>query len=131
MKKTLFFFGLLVFAATGFADNLVLVNQTTYPAKNSKMAIQWVNSGTQVDEENSAVISGTQLNPDTLQVLTQAGKVNLTIPEKAEFFRVVVWSKGQGDPDLLTNWVEIVPKKTYTLEADHLVPSVLMIGTGC
>ena len=134
MKKiALFFLSLLVVATTAFADNLVLENQTSYPVKNqkSKMAIQWATSAKEVDAANNAVINGTKLNPKTLQVLTQTGKVNLNIPSKAEYFRVLVWSKGEGEPDLLTNWVDIVPNKTYTLKADHLVPSVLMSGTGC
>lgn len=134
MKKiALFFLSLFVVAATGFAENLVLENQTSYPAKNqkSKMAVQWATSAKEVDEGNNAVIQGSKLNPSTLQVLTKPGKVNLSIPKQAEYFRVLVWSKGEGEPDLLTNWVDVVPNKTYTLKTDHLVPSVLMLGTGC
>ena len=74
---------------------------------------------------------GVQLNPQTLQVLTRSGTIQLSVPKKAEYFRVVAWSKGEGEPDLLTNWVDIVPNKVYTLQTDHLVPTVLMIGTGC
>ena len=134
MKKImLFFFSLLAVATTGFADNLVLENQTSYPAKNqkNKMAIQWATSAKEVDESNKALLHGTKLNPDTLQVITQSGRINVSIPKKAEYFRVLAWSKGEGDPDFHTNWVDVVPNKTYTLEADHLVPSVLMSGTGC
>lgn len=134
MKKfMLFYLSLLAAATTGFAENIVLENQTSYPLENqkSKIAIQWATSGKDVDEGNNALINGTKLNPDTLQVLTESGKVNLSIPEKAEYFRVLVWSKGEGEPDLLTNWVDIVPNKTYTLKKDHLVPAILMLGTGC
>lgn len=130
MKIKLFFLSLLVTVA-GFAENLVLENQTSYPVKNSKMAIQWATTAKEVTEANTALMHGLTLKPETLQVLTQLGKVNLTIPKKAEYFRVLVWSKGEGEPDLHTNWVEVVPTKTYTLKAEHLVPSVLMLGTGC
>jgi anti-sigma regulatory factor (Ser/Thr protein kinase) len=59
------------------------------------------------------------------------GKIELTIPEDMGYFRVVVWSKGKDAPDLSTNWIDIIPGKTYTLETDHLVPVVLMSGMGC
>ncbi|HSW87123.1 MAG TPA: hypothetical protein VLG49_06460 [Rhabdochlamydiaceae bacterium] len=134
MKKImLFFLPLLVIATTGFAENLVLENQTAYPSKNpkSKIAIQWASTAKEVDESNKALMYGLKLNPRTLQVLTQTGTVNVRIPKNIGYFRVLAWSKGEGDPDLLTNWIEIVPNKTYTLESDHLVPSVLMLGTGC
>ncbi len=131
MKKIILFFLSLLATTTGFADTLVLENQTSYPAKKQKMAIQWATSARDVEEENTAVTHGYQLNPDSLQTLTQSGKVNLTIPKKAEYFRVLTWSKDKEDPDCLTNWVEVVPNKTYTLQSDHLVPVVLMAGTGC
>ncbi len=134
MKKImLFVFSLVFVAISGFAENLVLENQTSYPLKNqkSKMAIQWATSAKDVDEGNQAVSHGLNLNPNTMKVLTQPGKVSVNIPEKAECFRILVWSKGEGEPDLLTNWVDVMPNKTYTLKADHLVPSVLMLGTGC
>ena len=132
-RNVLFFLMLLATATSGFAENLVLENQTSFPIKNqkSKIAIQWATSAKEVDEANKAVIYGLKLNPETIQILTQSGKIDLSIPEKAEYFRVLVWSKGEGNPDFLTNWVDIVPNKTYTLNPDHLVPSVLMSGTGC
>lgn len=131
IKIILFFLSLLV-TATGFADNLFLDNKTSYPVKsgNSKMAIQWASSGKEVDEGN-AWIYGSELNLDKVQVLNQSGKVKLAIPQNVEYFRVLVWSKGEKDPDFVTNWVEAVSNKTYTLKADHLIPSVLMLGTGC
>ena len=134
MKKVmLFFLPLLVIATTGFAKNLVLENQTSYPLKNqkSKIAIQWASSAKEVEEGNNAFTQGLKLNSNTLKVLKQSGKINLSIPKTAEYFRVLVWSKGVGEPDLLTNWVDIVPNKIYILKADHLVPSVLMLGMGC
>lgn len=134
MKKSIFSLLLLLAATTaGFAENLVLENQTSYPMKSqkAKLAIQWASSAKEVQEGNEALIQDLKLNPSKLQVLSQPGKVTITIPKTAEYFRVVVWSKGEGNPDLLTNWVDIVPNKTYTLKEEHLVPSVLMIGMGC
>lgn len=133
MKKIILLAFSLLVTTMGFAENLILENQTSYPIKDQKsqIAVQWANSAKEVDDDNKAVIDGVKLNPDTLQILTQTGSIKLTIPEKAEHFRVLVWSTGEGEPDLLTNWVDIVPNKTYTLKTDHLVPSVLMLGTGC
>ncbi len=131
MKKIMLFF--LLLTTTGFAENLVLENQTPYPVQNqdSTIAIQWATSAKEVDEFNKAIMHGVKLNPATFQVLTQPGKVNLSIPTNAEYFRVLIWSKNQENPDFHTNWVDIAPNKTYTLTADHLVPSVLMSGSGC
>jgi len=134
MKKiTSFFLILLFLATTCFAENLVLWNQTSYPNKNqkSKIAVQWASTAKEVSESNNASIQGLDLNPDSMQVLPQGGKINLSIPDNAEYFRVIVWSKGGKDPDYLTNWVDVVPNKTYELKADHLTPSVLMTGMGC
>ena len=134
MKKTmLFFFSLFAFATGGFADNIVLDNQSAYPMKNqkSKIAIQWASSAKEVEEGNSVVIHGGKLNANSMEAITQSGKINLTIPKKAQYFRILAWSKGEGEPDLLTNWVDVVPDKTYTLKADHLSPAILMLGTGC
>lgn len=133
MKKIVLFFLSLLVVTVGFTENITLDNQTSYPMKDqsSKIAIQWANSGKDVDESNSALIRGDKLNQDSIQILTQAGKVDLTIPQKAEYFRVLVWSKGDGKPNLVTNWVDVVPSKTYTLQTDHLVPAILMLGTGC
>lgn len=134
MKKiALFFLSLLAVATTGFAENLVLDNQTSYPAANekSKIAVQWAATAREVDESNKALLQGEALNADKMQVLQKSGKVTLNIPQKAEYFRVLVWSKGEKEPDLHTNWVDIVPNKTYTLKKDQLVPIALMFGTGC
>ena len=119
------------------ADTITLDNQTPHPDKqsHSKMAIQWAYSAKDIDEGNTAMLHGLQLNSKTLEALTQSGKVTLNIPAKegkpAEYFRIVIWSNGEGDPDLHTNWVDISPDKTYILKSDHLVPTVLMAGTGC
>jgi hypothetical protein len=129
MKKIMLFF--LLLATTGFAENLVLENRTSYPNQKSKIAIQWATSAKEVDEYNKAIMYGHKLNPATLQVLTQSGKITLNIPTNAEYFRVLAWSKDEENPDFHTNWVDVVPNKTYTLEKDQLVPSVLMSGSGC
>ncbi|MBX7067518.1 MAG: hypothetical protein K1X28_09835 [Parachlamydiales bacterium] len=122
----------LLFALMGYADELILVNQTAHPAKNqSKMAVQWASSGKEVDESNSASLQGKKQNPGSLQFVSSNGKIRLAIPKTAEYFRVLIWSREGGEPDLLTNWVDIVPNKSYTLKTDHLIPSVLMCGSGC
>lgn len=129
MKRVLLF--LLTLTAAGFAENLVLENLTTYPSKSGKMAIQWAQTAKEVADENNAVIYGLTLNSAAFQVLVQPGKVNVNIPKKAEYFRLLVWTKGDGKPDLLTNWVDAIPNKVYTLKQDHLFPAVLMAGAGC
>ncbi len=133
MKKIILSLLCLLIGTTGFAANFVLDNQSPYPAKNqkSKVAIQWATSVKDTTENNRKVMQGLTLNPNSLQTLTQTGKIHLTIPQKAEYFRVLIWSKGTGAPDLLTNWVAILPSKTYTLNEDHLTPVILMSGTGC
>lgn len=134
MKKIiLIFLSLLAITTVGFTENITLDNQTSYPIKDqkSKIAVQWANSAKEIDEGNNAIMHGGKLNSSSLQVLTSQGKVELKIPKKAEYFRVLVWSKGEGDPDFHTNWVDVIPGKAYTLQTDHLVPSVLMPGMGC
>lgn len=129
MKKIALF--LFLTAATLFADSITLDNQTAYPARQSKMAVQWANSAREVDEDNKALMYGGKLNPDTLQTISQMGKVKLTLPEKVQQFRVLVWLKGSIEPDYTTNWIDITPNKTYKLETDYLIPVVLMAGSGC
>ena len=132
MKKILFLLSLLVTTA-GFAEQFVLENQSAFPNQNqkSKMAIQWASSANEVQQANHTILRGSKLNTATLQPLTQVGKINLTIPQNAEYFRILVWSKNEADFDLLTNWIEVIPNKTYILNTDHLVPVVLMVGMGC
>ena len=96
MKRVLLF--LLTLTAAGFAENLVLENLTTYPSKSGKMAIQWAQTAKEVADENNAVIYGLTLNSAAFQVLVQPGKVNVNIPKKAEYFRLLVWTKGDGSP---------------------------------
>jgi len=129
MKKLVI--AVLFFATTAFAKQLVLDNQTSYPAKNQKIAIQWATSAQEVDESNKALMYEEKLSPNSIQVLKQKGKIDLNIPEDATYFRIVVWSKGDSAPDYSTNWIDIEPGKTYTLKTEHLVPIVLMSGMGC
>lgn len=130
MKKILLF---VLLGVAAFAENFILDNQTDYPLPEgkSKMAIQWAASAREVQEKNEALIQAIKLNPDALQALSQQGKVKLNIPKQTEYFRVLVWPKGKGSPEFLTNWVEVIPNTTYLLTGDHLVPAVLMIGMGC
>ncbi len=129
MKQLLFIF--LFFAGSAFAENFVLDNLTSFPTKNGKIAVQWASSAKEVDEANKALMQRLKWSPVKMESLLHAGKITLAIPKKAEYFRVLAWSKGDGEPDLHTNWVQIVPNKTFTLEADHLVPVSLMQGCGC
>lgn len=133
LQKSLLLIVSFLLTAGGFADNLVLENLTSYPQKkqNMKIAVQWANSAKEVEEGNQALVAGSKLNPSTMQPLTKSGKIELTIPQKAAYFRVLAWSKESEEPDFHTNWVEIIPNKTYTLKADFLIPSVLMSGMGC
>jgi hypothetical protein len=81
-----------------------------------------------VTDHNNAMMQGAKLNTKTL---SHTGQINLKVPGQASYFRILAWTKGTGEPNLLTNWVEVVPNKTYNLESSHLVPAVLMHGTGC
>lgn len=132
MKKMVVFFFSILIATTGFADSFVLNNQAAkFTNKKSKIAILWATSGKNVEENNKIIMEGEKLNPNSLQVLTQIGKIHLNIPKNAEYFRVLVWSKDEKEPSLLTNWVDIIPNKTYTLNEDYLIPKTLMSGMGC
>ena len=133
LQKFIFLIVVFFFETNGFASDITLDNATSYPQKNqnSKIAVQWANSAKELEEANQALASGTKLNPNTFQFLNQSGKIKLSVPKKAEYFRVLAWSKENSEPDFNTNWVEIIPSKTYRLEDDQLVPSVLMSGMGC
>ncbi len=131
MKKMTLFILSLILSGTAYAETLILDNQTPYPNKNSTISIQWASSASDVKEGNDALLQGKELNQNSLQPITQPGKITLTYPQKAECFRVLVWSNGESEPHLHTNWVEITPNKTYPLKTDQLVPTVLMPGMGC
>jgi len=133
MKKIILFFLSMVTVTSGFAERFTLDNQISNLTNNkkSKLAIQWVSSAKELEESNNMVKQGLVLNQNALHVLTQRGKTSLNIPKKAEYFRVLSWSTEGVSPDALTNWVEIVPNKIYTLNKDHLYPLSLMSGMGC
>src|SRR5690242_15956144 len=118
MKKILI--ALLFFTVSAFAEQFVLDNQTSYPAKNQKIAIQWAQSAQEVDVSNKSLMHDADFTPDQLQVLKQKGKNTLTIPNNANYFRIVAWSNGEDSPDFTTNWIDVVPGKTYILKTDHL-----------
>ncbi|KTC85443.1 MULTISPECIES: hypothetical protein [Legionella] len=133
MKKLILSFLSLLITSLVFAQNIVVNNQTNFPNKNkaAKIAIQWANSAKDIQKSNKALMYGLKLNPSSLQVLLQLGMNELSIPESAKHFRVLVWSEGKTKPNLLTNWVDVMPNKTYNLLQEQLAPTVLMVGTGC
>ncbi len=116
---------------TGFAENIFLDNKTTYPDKKMKIAVQWATSAKEVNQENLAAAHEMKLNSGMIKPVKQTGKMTLSIPKNAEYFRVLVWKEGSEKPELLTNWVDVVPDKTYCLKQDQLTPTVLMLGMGC
>lgn len=124
---------LILFLTTGFADEIILDNQSGYPRaqEKSKIAIQWASSAKEVQEHNQSSIHGFKLNSRTIKSLNQTGKLKIFVPKNAEYFRILVWPNGKEHPEFLTNWVEVLPNKSYLLKSDHLIPSVLMIGMGC
>lgn len=129
MKKVII--AALLFATTAFAKQLVVDNQTTYPEKNQKIAIQWANSAREVDESNKSLIDGSKFNPKSLQAINKRGKIDLTIPKDAAYFRIIVWRESENSPAFLTNWIDIDPDTTYTLKPEYLIPAPLMSGMGC
>ena len=119
---------LLAVASGGMADSIILDNQTT--GHPSKMVIHWVASGEEARQANYAVRYDSRVDPQHTQPIQGVGPITLTVPEHAESFRILVWEEGDQDP-LLTNWVDVIPDKTYVLQDEHLSPTVLMAGTGC
>lgn len=133
MKKCMISLLLLLVCSTGFTESMVLNNETIYPLKkqNTKIAIQWAISAKEMQEANKALLYGLKLNPNTMQMISKSGKMLVNIPKNAGYFRVLAWSKAEENPDLLTNWVDVVVNKIYLLHNDQLVPAVLMSGAGC
>lgn len=132
MKKILVYLALSLMTSVALAD-IILDNKTKYPekTKQSKIAIQWSESSEAIQKANRHIINGSILDVNSLKVLRLKGPIKLSPPTKAQYFRVVVWSNGKKSPDLLTNWVDVVPNKTYVITQDLLVPAVLLSGTGC
>jgi hypothetical protein len=126
MKQILF---LITLASAAFAEQITLDNQTSYPNRETQMGIQWANTAQEISKQNDAYDPTLKLN--SLKLLNGSGKTELNSPEGAEYFRIVIWKKNGKEPDLLTNWVDIQPHKTYTLKNNQLIPAVLMAGMGC
>ncbi|MDP1602132.1 MAG: hypothetical protein Q8M03_02615 [Legionella sp.] len=116
-----------------FAENIVFNNETNYPAidKPGKIAVQWAPTTEAIQKANKSITVGSPLDVNSLMLLSQKGKIELTPPDAAHYFRVVVWSTDKKEPDFLTNWIDIVANKSYTLNQDQLIPAVLMSGSGC
>ncbi len=133
MKKILFSICLIFMSSVVLADNIMIDNKTNYPEKEKpgKIAVQWAVSAKAAQRANRNILNGSTLNSSSLMMLTQKGKIQLTSPQKARYFRVVVWSSDKPEPDLLTNWVGIVPNKNYVVNQNQLVPTVLISGAGC
>ncbi|HAT8830689.1 TPA: hypothetical protein ACT9MM_000866 [Legionella pneumophila] len=133
MNKILIYLCLYFMTSITLAGKIVIYNKTNYPVKDNsrKIAVQWVATVEATQKANKIIINGSKLNLNSLKIITQKGKTQLTLPNDSHYFRVVVWSTGKQQPDLLTNWVDIVPNKTYIINQDQLVPAILMSGTGC
>lgn len=133
MNKIFVYLCLCFMASAALADGIVLDNATNYPAKGTagKIAVQWADSAEATQKANKTIINGSPLDLNSLMMLSQKGQIQLTPPNHAQYLRVVVWSTDKQEPDLLTNWVDIVPNKTYVVNQDQLVPAILMSGSGC
>lgn len=133
MKKIFILLCFNFMTSVVFANSIVLDNKTDYPSKDKlgKIAIQWAVSAKAVQEENKSILNGISINSSSLMMLTQKGKVELSSPDNARYFRLVVWSNDKQEPDLLTNWVDLIPNKTYVVNQGQLVPKALLSGAGC
>lgn len=133
MKKILVYLCLNFMASTVFAGNIVLENKTNYPekGKSGKIAVQWAVSAKAIQKANKSILNGSTFNLSSLVMLSQKGKIQLITPNDARYFRLVAWANDNKEPDFLTNWVDIVPNKTYVVNQNQLVPRVLMAGAGC
>ena len=97
MKKVGLF---LLFNTTLFAESITLDNQTAYPTKQSKMAVQWANSAREVDEDNKALMYGEKLNPDTCKPSLKQGKSNS--PSLKKHSNSACWSGRKALKSLIT-----------------------------
>jgi hypothetical protein len=118
------FLTLLLFSSL-FADSITLENKSTHP----KIAVQWASSARVAQDSNDALMQGDPLPKDLYYPRKEISKI--TIPANASYFRIVAWDSKNKNPDYLTNWVEIVPDKTYEIDDEHLTPVLLMNGMGC
>jgi hypothetical protein len=114
----------LFFATTLFADQMIFENKSSY----SKLALEWASSARVAQESNEALMQGDK--PTKLYSIKKPYS-KITIPPNASYFRVLAWETSSNTPELLTNWVEIIPGKTYELKDEHLTSSLLLNGMGC
>ena len=115
----------LLFASALFSDSFTLENKTSF----KKIAIQWASSARVAQESNESLMQEDPLPKDLYYLHRSSSKVD--IPSTASYFRLLVWEGKEKEPHLLTNWVEIVPDKTYSIKEEHLTPILLMNGMGC
>lgn len=133
MKKIVISFFLCFINSLVFADTITIDNLSNYPSTTStdKMMVQWATTAEATQKINETIINDQILDANAMTALTQKGKSQLTLPTDARYFRIMVWiGKAQG-PDFLTNWVAIIPGKTYELQQNQLVPKIMMTGSGC
>lgn len=125
---------LSLITCTAFSTTFVIDNQTLNPIHRfkSNIAIQWANSAKDIERSDRNTKKMLQKDrSENLMFITQTGKIKVKLPEEAEYFRVLVWSGRIKTPSYITNWVNIVPNKIYTLNTEHLIPIVLTVGMGC
>jgi len=116
----------LFFGSTLFADQMIFENKSSY----SRIALEWATSAKVAQESNEALLQGEEIHPSKLYSIKKSYS-KITIPANVSYFRVVVWNNLSNTPELLTNWVEIVPNKTYQLKNEHLTSALLLNGMGC
>ena len=93
--------------------------------------MQWVVSAKAIQKANENTVRDLALNPGSLMFINQKGATRLDIPNKARYFRLVVWTSYKKKPDLLTNWVNIVANKIYVVNQNQLITKALAAGSGC
>jgi hypothetical protein len=122
-----FFAICLFFTTTLFAEHFTLQNATSF----RDIAIQWASSARMVQENNDSIMQRDSIPKKSLFYPRQ-NKATISIPKNAAYFRVLIWEGLKKNlPDFLTNWVEIVPDKTYLLQKEHLTHFLLIQGMGC
>lgn len=114
----------LCFTASLLADSFTLENKTSF----QKIAIQWASCARVAQESNDALLQG-ELPKGLYYPKKVTAKVK--IPSGASYFRLLVWESKEKNPTFLTNWVVIVPDKTYLIDDEHLTPILLLNGMGC
>jgi len=132
MKKSLLFILFVWNVVPSWASSFIIDNQTQH--SQTKMTIQWAHSVKEIEDQKRSgqgIQSFKTLPFESQSLNSERGKATIIIPTKAEYFRILVWATHKNTPDFLTNWVDVVPNKTYTLETGHLVPVALMVGMGC